>query len=74
MTIDISNFIYAFVILLVFSIGTCAGQEVINQSNFKNKIAKDIVVVEFWAEWNKANEFAELNKLKESLKESKVIG
>ena len=66
MTLDISNFIYAFVMLLVFSIGTCAGQEVINQSNFKNKIAKDIVVVEFWAEWNKANEFAELNKLKDS--------
>ena len=66
MTLDISNFIYAFVILLVFSIGTCAGQEVINQSNFKNKIAKDIVVVEFWAEWNKANEFTELNKLKDS--------
>ena len=66
MTLDISNFIYAFVILFVFSIGTCAGQEVINQSNFKNKIAKDIVVVEFWAEWNKANEFKELNKLKDS--------
>ena len=66
MTLDISNFIYAFVILLVFSIGTCAGQEVINQSNFKDKIAKDIVVVEFWAEWNKANEFKELNKLKDS--------
>ena len=66
MTLDISNFIYGFLILLVFSIGTCAGQEVINQSNFKNKIAKDIVVVEFWAEWNKANEFAELNKLKDS--------
>ena len=31
-----------------------------------DKIAKDIVVVEFWAEWNKANEFAELNKLKDS--------
>ena len=66
MTLDISNFIYGFLILLVFSIGTCAGQEVINQSNFKNKIAKDIVVVEFWAEWNKANEFTELNKLKDS--------
>ena len=66
MTLDISNFIYGFLILLVFSIGTCAGQEVINQSNFKNKIAKDIVVVEFWAEWNKANEFKELNKLKDS--------
>ena len=66
MTLDISNFIYAFIILFVFSIGTCASQEVINQSNFKNKIAKDIVVVEFWAEWNKANEFTDLNKLKDS--------
>ena len=50
----------------MFCIGTCSAQEVINQSNFKDKIAKDIVVVEFWAEWNKANEFAELNKLKDS--------
>ena len=66
MTLDISNFIYVFVILLVFSMGTCAAQEVINQSNFKDKIAKDIVVVEFWAEWNKANEFTDLNKLKDS--------
>ena len=66
MTLDISNFIYVFVMLLVFSIGTCTAQEVINQGNFKDKIAKDIVVVEFWAEWNKANEFTELNKLKDS--------
>ena len=50
----------------MFCIGTCSAQEVINQSNFKDKIAKDIVVVEFWAEWNKANEFTELNKLKDS--------
>ena len=50
----------------MFCVGTCSAQEVINQSNFKDKIAKDIVVVEFWAEWNKANEFAELNKLKDS--------
>jgi thioredoxin-like negative regulator of GroEL len=50
----------------VFCVSTCSAQEVINQSNFKDKIAKDIVVVEFWAEWNKANEFTELNKLKDS--------
>ena len=63
MTLDISNFIYVFVMLLVFSIGTCTAQEVINQGNFKDKIAKDIVVVEFWAEWNQTNQFNELNKL-----------
>ena len=66
MTMDISNFIYVFVMLLVFCIGTCSAQELLNQSNFKDKIAKDIVVVEFWAEWNKTNEFSELNKLKDS--------
>ena len=39
-------------------------QEVIGKENFKEKIAKDIVVVEFWAEWNAQNEFKELIKLK----------
>tara|TARA_R110000765_G_C18957672_1_gene609125 strand:- start:3925 stop:4302 length:378 start_codon:yes stop_codon:yes gene_type:complete len=35
------------------------------KSNFNDKIAKDIVVVEFWASWNSQNEFKELVKLKE---------
>jgi hypothetical protein len=30
-----------------------------------NKIAKDVSVVEFWVGWNSANEFADINKLKE---------
>jgi len=64
MTLDISNFIYVFVMLLVFSIGTCNAQEFADASNFKNKIAKDVVAVEFWADWNKMNQFNELNKLK----------
>jgi thiol-disulfide isomerase/thioredoxin len=64
MTLDISNFIYVFVMLLVFSIGTCSAQEFADASNFKNKIAKDVVAVEFWADWNKMNQFNELNKLK----------
>ena len=34
-------------------------------NNFDKKIAKDIVVVEFWANWNVANEFKELIKLKD---------
>ena len=62
---NITNILYVAMMSLVFCFGTCA-QEVINTGNFDNKIAKDIVVVEFWAEWNKANEFAELNKLKDS--------
>tara|TARA_B100000424_G_scaffold34608_1_gene23378 strand:+ start:248 stop:643 length:396 start_codon:yes stop_codon:yes gene_type:complete len=64
MTLDISNFIYVFVMLLVFSIGTCSAQEFADASNFKNKIAKDVVAIEFWADWNKMNQFNELNKLK----------
>ena len=63
---NITNALYVLIMFFMFYIGTCSAQEVINQSNFKDKIAKDIVVVEFWAEWNKANEFAELNKLKDS--------
>ena len=63
---NITNALYVLVMLFMFCIGTCSAQEVINQGNFKDKIAKDIVVVEFWAEWNKANEFAELNKLKDT--------
>ena len=63
---NITNALYVLIMCFMFCVGTCAAQEVINQSNFKDKIAKDIVVVEFWAEWNKANEFAELNKLKDS--------
>ena len=64
MTLDITNFIYVFVMLLVFSIGTCSAQEFADASNFKNKIAKDVVAIEFWADWNKMNQFNELNKLK----------
>ena len=63
---NITNALYVLIMFFMFCIGTCSAQEVINQSNFKDKIAKDIVVVEFWAEWNKANEFAELNKLKDT--------
>ena len=43
-------------------------QEVITASNFDDKIAKDISVVEFWADWNSANQFNEITKLKEASK------
>tara|TARA_A100000171_G_scaffold42855_1_gene44508 strand:- start:317 stop:649 length:333 start_codon:yes stop_codon:yes gene_type:complete len=41
-------------------------QETITASNFDNKIAKDVVAVEFWADWNKVNQFNELIKLKDT--------
>ena len=62
-TVDISSFLYILIMILVFVCGTSFGQEFISSDNFKNKIAKDIVVVEFWAGWNAQNEFKELTKL-----------
>ena len=51
--------------LFFFFFGLANGQDFITTENFEDKIAKDIVAVEFWADWNKHNQFAELNKLKE---------
>tara|TARA_B100000287_G_C20546896_1_gene746923 strand:- start:231 stop:629 length:399 start_codon:yes stop_codon:yes gene_type:complete len=62
--IEISNYIYVLIMLLAFGCGTVMGQDFIN-GDFKEKIAKNIVAVEFWADWNSANQFADLGKLKE---------
>ena len=62
--IDISNYLYILLMLLAFGCGTVMGQDFIN-GDFDEKIAKDVVAVEFWADRNKTNQFAELNKLKE---------
>ena len=62
--IDISNYLYVLLMLLAFGCGTAMGQDFINE-NFNEKIAKDIVAVEFWADWNAANQFNDLTKLKE---------
>ena len=63
--IDVSIYIYIFMMLLMFACGTALGQEFVSNDNFKENIAKDITVIEFWADWNKANQFNELIKLKE---------
>ena len=63
--IDLSIILYILLMILIFSAGSCYGQEFINKDNFKEKIAKDIVAIEFWAEWNQANQFTELLKLKD---------
>ena len=62
--IDISNYLYILIMVFMFICGTALSQDYITADNFKNKIAKDVVVVEFWADWNKMNQFNELNKLK----------
>ena len=62
--IDISNYLYILMMIFMFICGTALSQDYITADNFKNKIAKDVVVIEFWAEWNQTNQFNELNKLK----------
>ena len=62
--IDISNYLYVLMMIFMFICGTALSQDFVTADNFKNKIAKDVVVVEFWAEWNQMNQFNELNKLK----------
>jgi len=62
--IEISNYVYVLIMLIVFGCSAAVGQEFIN-GDFKERIAKDIVAVEFWADWNSANQFADLIKLKE---------
>jgi thioredoxin-like negative regulator of GroEL len=58
-----TDLIYILITVLFFIIGVATGQEFINESNFEDKIAKDIVAVEFWVGWNESNEFAEIVKL-----------
>jgi thioredoxin-related protein len=65
--IDISNYLYILMMLFMFACGTAFSQTFIN-GDFKERIAKDIVAVEFWADWNSANQFADLGKLKECSK------
>ena len=62
--IEISNYIYILIMLLAFGCGTVMGQDFID-GDFDEKIAKDVVAVEFWAEWNAANQFNDLAELKE---------
>ena len=60
---NITNALYVLIMFFMFCIGTCSAQEVINQGNFKDKIAKDIVVVEFWAKFNDVNAFQDWDKV-----------
>ena len=71
---NIGNFILVLMGLFFFIMGITHGQDFVNSDSFKNKIAKDIVVVEFWVDWNSSNEFAELPKLKECKKYRVNIG
>tara|TARA_X000001382_G_scaffold70378_1_gene49042 strand:- start:945 stop:1343 length:399 start_codon:yes stop_codon:yes gene_type:complete len=62
--LEISTYIYVLMMLFVFGCSTAFSQTFIN-GDFDEKIAKNIVAVEFWADWNQANQFEDLEKLKE---------
>ena len=52
-----------FLLFLIFISIKASSQEFITKDNFKQKIAKDIVAVEFWVGWNSSNEFVDLSNL-----------
>ena len=62
--IDVSNYLYILMMVFMFLCGTAFSQDFVTADNFKDKIAKDITIIEFWAEWNQMNQFNELIKLK----------
>tara|TARA_R100000306_G_C4348923_1_gene129089 strand:- start:332 stop:721 length:390 start_codon:yes stop_codon:yes gene_type:complete len=64
---NILKSILLFVITILL-FGLCTSQEFISSEDFKDKIAKDIVAIEFWVEWNKSNEFADLGLLDDCIK------
>tara|TARA_R100000008_G_C3556261_1_gene153364 strand:+ start:161 stop:553 length:393 start_codon:yes stop_codon:yes gene_type:complete len=63
------------VFILILIVGSKAvGQEFISPDNFKDKVAKDIVAVEFWVDWNASNEFVDLSGLNDCSKYRVDIG
>jgi hypothetical protein len=61
------------IVALLFGVKS-KSQEFVSLENFDNKIAKDIVAVEFWVEWNKSNEFGEFVELNDCEKLRVDIG
>ena len=52
-----------FLTFVVFISFKACSQDFLTPNSFDNSIAKDIVAVEFWVEWNKTNEFSEFIEL-----------
>ena len=62
--LEVSTYLYVLIMLFIFGCSAAFSQTFIN-GDFNEKIAKDVVAVEFWANWNAANQFNDLAKLKE---------
>ena len=63
-----------FLTFVVFIGFKACSQDFLTPNNFDDKIAKDIVAVEFWVEWNKTNEFSEFVELNDCEKYRVDIG
>tara|TARA_R100000664_G_scaffold9545_2_gene15988 strand:- start:2787 stop:3194 length:408 start_codon:yes stop_codon:yes gene_type:complete len=64
---NIISYIFIIGFLLLNSVSLYS-QDFINAKSFDKKISNDIVVIEFWAEWNDKNKFEDLSKLNECQK------
>ena len=62
--LEVSTYLYVLIMLFIFGCSAAFSQTFIN-GDFNEKIAKDVVAVEFWADWNATNQFNDLEKLKE---------
>ena len=72
--IYIGYYLHILVAVFFFLFGLASGQEFITTENFEDKIAKDIVAVEFWVEWNKSNEFEDFVLLNDCTKYRVDVG
>ena len=72
--IYIGYYLHILVAVFFFLFGLASGQDFITTDNFEDKIAKDIVAVEFWVEWNKSNEFEDFGLLDDCTKYRVNVG
>ena len=72
--IYIGPYLQILIAIFFFFIGIASGQDFITPENFEDKIAKDIVAVEFWVEWNKSNEFEDFGMLDDCTKYRVDVG
>ena len=63
--IDISSYIFIVMMIAMLACGISYSQDFVSSKEFNSSIAKDIVVIEFWANWNIINEFKDLINLKD---------
>ena len=72
--IYIGYYLHILVAVFFFLFGLASGQDFITTDNFEDKIAKDIVAVEFWVKWNESNQFQDFGLLSDCTKYRVDVG